>query len=112
MSRSERVKGAAFEREIATYLSERLGRVVKRKLGQARDSGDDIQVGRFRIECKRRAAIAVYQWLKQCITAADESDIPVVIARADGQDAIAILRLDDLVPLIAGELGPSDEVTP
>ena len=58
MSAYQRRRGAGFEREISGYLSERLGRVVKRKLGQARDSGDDIQVGRFRIECKRRASIA------------------------------------------------------
>ena len=107
MSAYERRRGANFEREVSGYLSERLGRVVKRKLGQARDSGDDIQVGRFRIECKRRASIAAYAWLEQCIDACG-SDIPVVIARADGQEPIAILRLDDLVPLIAGELGPGE----
>ena len=107
MSAYQRRRGAGFEREISGYLSERLGRVVKRKLGQARDSGDDIQVGRFRIECKRRASIAAYAWLEQCIEACG-NDIPVVIARADGQEPIAILRLDDLVPLIAGELGPAE----
>ena len=47
----------------------------------------------------------MYAWLEQCAEAAGERDIPVVIARADGKEAIAIMRLDDLVPLIAGELG-------
>ena len=105
MSAYERRKGASFEREISAYLSERLGFVVKRKLGQARDAGDDIQVGRFRIECKRRTRIAAYEWLDQCAAASNGAqDIPIVIARADGEDAIAIIRLADLVPLIAGEL--------
>lgn len=107
MSASERRKGARFEVEIATYLSERLGRIVKRKLGQERDSGDDIEVGKFRIECKRRANIAVYPWLEQVDRACAVTvggGIPVVVARADGKEPIAILRLDDLVPLIAGEL--------
>ena len=107
MSAYQRRKGQGFEREISGYLSERLGRVVKRKLGQARDSGDDIQVGKFRIECKRRASLAVYAWLEQCIAACG-TDVPIVIARGDGKEAIAILRLDDLVPLIAGELGEGD----
>jgi Holliday junction resolvase len=105
MSAYQRTKGAGFEREISAYLSEELGRVVKRKLGQARDSGDDIQVGKFRIECKRRASLSVYAWLEQCAKACG-TDTPVVIARADGQPAIAIMLLTDLVPLIRGELGP------
>ncbi len=106
MSRYERERGAAFEREVAGILTEHLGVAVRRKLGQARDGGDDIQVGRFRIECKRRQRIAVYQWLEQCTVAAGERDIPVVVARADGEAAIAVLALADLLPLIAGEMGP------
>ena len=105
MSAYQRRKGATFEREIAAYLSDRLGRVVQRKLGQARDSGDDIQVGPFRIECKRRAALSVYPWLDQCLAAAGDGDIPIVVARGDGREALAIMRLEDLVPLLAGELG-------
>ena len=72
---------------------------------------DDIEIGKFCIECKRRATIAVYAWLEQCEAATNgEREIPVVVARADGKEAIAILRLADLVPLIAGELG--DGATP
>ena len=104
MGKSQRVKGATFEREIAGYLSERLGRVVKRKLEQARDGGDDIQVGRFRIECKRRKRLGFYAWMDQALAACASGDIPVVIARGDGHDAVALIFLDDLTPLIAGEL--------
>ena len=42
MGRLQRNRGATTEREIANYLTEQLGTVVKRKLGQARDSGEDI----------------------------------------------------------------------
>lgn len=108
MSAYQRRKGATFEREIATYLSEHLRRIVRRKLGQARDGGDDIEVGRFRIECKRRASLSVYAWLDQCAAAAGERDVPVVIARGDGREPLAILRLEDLVPLLAGELGDTE----
>jgi hypothetical protein len=44
--KSSRDKGARGEREFAELLSNELGQVVKRKLGQARDGGDDISVGR------------------------------------------------------------------
>ena len=42
--RAARNKGAAAERELASMLSNELGVVVKRKLGQAREGGDDIQI--------------------------------------------------------------------
>ena len=57
--RMSRNKGAAAERELAALLTNELGFVVKRKLGQARDSGDDVQVGRFRIESKRTETVSV-----------------------------------------------------
>ena len=104
MGRSERAKGAAFEREVAGYLSEHLGRVVKRKLEQARDGGDDIQVGKFRMECKRRKRLGFYAWMDQALKACETGDIPIVIARGDGHDAVALIFLDDLTPMLAGEL--------
>lgn len=106
MSGYQRRKGAEFEREVATYLSDRLGLIVRRKLGQARDGGDDIQIGQFRIEVKRRHSLAFMAWLEQCIACSKQGEIPVVVARADGKEPVAIMRLADIVPLIAGELGP------
>jgi len=102
MGTYERNRGASFEREIATFLSDRLGQVVKRKLGQARDAGDDIAVGPFRIECKRRGRLQFYKWLEQCEAATmnDAEQIPVVVARADAKAAVAILLLEDFVKLM------------
>lgn len=106
MSKMQRTKGAQFERETAATLSAELGTVVKRKLGQARDGGDDMEAGPFRIECKRRAGIAVYEWLEQCAAAAQPGQVPIVIARADRKaDSIVILRLTDFIPLMRGEMG-------
>jgi Holliday junction resolvase len=65
--KTSRNKGARGEREFAEMLSNELGQVVKRKLGQARDGGDDIQVGRFRIEVKRREKLAIEAWCKQVV---------------------------------------------
>lgn len=76
MSRSQRKKGASFERTFANYLAERLGRVVKRNIGQARDGGDDITVGPFRIGCKARARIASLAWLEQAQKGCRHGDKP------------------------------------
>lgn len=106
MSKSQRNKGAGFEREIAGILTDALGTVVKRNLAQSRGGateGSDITIGPFAIECKRRASIAVYDWLDQASRDAGDK-IPLVVARADGRRPILIMDLQAAMPLIAGEL--------
>jgi hypothetical protein len=103
--RRNRTKGAEFEREVAARLSEILGVIVKRKLGAARDGGDDIQVGPYSIECKRRKATAVDDWMRQAEeNAAKTGRIPVVVTRADRREAIYCMRERDFVMLFQGEL--------
>ena len=58
MSKYQRTKGAGYEREIVTALRETLGVDARRNLSQTRDSGADILLGKFVIECKRRASIS------------------------------------------------------
>ena len=106
MSVMQRNKGANYEREVANILADYLGIVVNRQLGQSRDGGYDLtQIGKFKIECKRRASIAVYEWLDQCDKCCTGHDVPIVIARADAKESIVILRLTDFLPLLSGELG-------
>jgi Holliday junction resolvase len=104
--RASRNKGAAAEREFCAVLSEHLGAVVKRKLGQARDSGDDVQVQRFRFEVKRRETLSLPAWCRQVELACkgDPEAIPVVAYRQNGQPWRVVLRLEDFLPLMAGEL--------
>ena len=104
MGASQRRKGAAGERELANLLSEQLGWVCKRNIGQARDGGDDITTGRFRWEVKRRKGIAVHEWVEQAVRASGPSDIPVVACRGDGKGWPVVMRLEDALPLIRGEL--------
>lgn len=106
MSKSQRNKGAGFEREVAGILSDALGTVVKRNLAQSRggaSEGPDITVGPFAIECKRRASIAVYDWLDQAARDAGDK-VPIVVARADGRKPIVIMSLDAAIPMIRGEI--------
>jgi Holliday junction resolvase len=63
--RMARNKGARGENELAGILTDELGFEVKRKLGQARDGGDDIQIGKYRIEVKRREALRLDDWCQQ-----------------------------------------------
>lgn len=107
MSRSQRDKGAGYEREIANDLKLSWGRPVARELGQARDAGCDIKVLPFYIECKRRHSLAVYAWLDQAVVAASAvpyARYPVVIARADQRESVVIMRYADWKELAAGEL--------
>lgn len=96
MGRSQRVKGATFERDIANALG------AKRNIGQARDGGDDITLGRYRIECKRRKRLGTVQaWLAQAQAAcAQAGDIPIVVAREDHGEALVIMRFTDAMPLL------------
>lgn len=102
--RMSRNKGAAAERELAEILSKELGFVVKRKLGQARDSGDDIQVQRYRIEAKRRETLALPAWCRQIETHCQPGEVPVVAYRQNGQPWRVVLKLEDFLPLLRGDL--------
>jgi Holliday junction resolvase len=104
VSKSQRDKGAAAEREVAAILSESMGVKVTRKLGQARDGGDDIQVGRYRLEVKRREALSIDAWCEQVEACCEPQDVPVVVYRRNGKPWRVVLRLDDFIPLMRGEL--------
>lgn len=102
--RGARNKGAAGERELAALLSEHLGFVVKRNLGQARDGADDLTVQQFRIEVKRRERLEVDKWSEQVEACAQAGEVPVVAYRRNGQPWRVCLRLDDFIPLMRDAL--------
>lgn len=103
MGKAQRTKGAAGEREACHWLSERLGTVVRRQIGQARDGGADIHLGSFRLEIKRRKGIAMHEWVEQA-EAACEGHTPVVMCRGDGKDWLIVMRAEDAIKLIQGEI--------
>lgn len=84
MGALQRNRGAGYEREICSVLSAHFGIPLGRKLGQARDSGNDIDLGPLVIECKRRRSLAFGQWYAQAVKATPAGKIPAVIARQDG----------------------------
>src|SRR5208282_3248668 len=105
MSKSQRTKGAGGERELCGILSDALGQVVKRKLGQARDSGNDIDVRPFSIEVKRRKRIALlYEAIRQANAHLFSDEMAVVAVRADDKPWLMVMYLDDWIKLAREEI--------
>jgi len=114
VGRSQRTKGAVFEREIRDHFSAAYGQKFERNIGQARDGGNDLDVGPLCVEVKRRKTLGtVYAWLQQAVAAVPafvqrtghEHPIPVVVARQDADTSpLVILRLSDFLALTRDEI--------
>lgn len=102
--RGKRNKGAAGERELAALLSDHLGFVVKRNLGQARDGADDLTVAQFRIEVKRQERLQVDKWSEQVEACAQPGEVPVLMYRRNGQPWRVCLRLEHFIPMMRDQL--------
>jgi hypothetical protein len=92
-----RRKGSAFEREVCALLEVYAeGKKYRRKLGQAREGGNDIDDPPYRIECKRRKKLGtVMGWLAQAQLGSEAGEVPVVIAREDNGRHIVIMYASD-----------------
>lgn len=102
--RASRNKGNAAERELAALLSDELGYPIKRKLGQARDGGDDIQFEHYRLEVKRREALRLDDWCQQIEAAAGPGEWPVVVYRRNGQPWRAVVPIELLIKAMREKL--------
>jgi len=102
--RASRNKGATAERELAAMLSDELGFPIKRKLGQAREGGDDIQVQNYRLEVKRREKLAIDAWCKQVEDVAGPGEWPVVVFRRSGQKWRAVVPIELLIKAMREKL--------
>lgn len=110
----QRTKGATFEREVRDHFSAAYGRKFDRNIGQARDGGNDLDIGPLCVEVKRRKTLGtVYAWLQQAIAAVpaflqrtgESHAIPIVVARQDADTApLVILRLTDFLALTRDEI--------
>lgn len=99
-----RERGRKFEIEIGKAFSDAYGREFKRKLGQARDSGNDIDVGPFVIECKRTRRLGfLAKWMQQAVDAVDlrkePYTVPIVISREDQGNPLVTMHLCDFLDL-------------
>lgn len=101
MSKKQRNKGAAGEREVCHLIADKTGINVSRQLEQARDGGGDIKALGLNIEVKRRMRIGnIYDWMEQSKNACKENEKPVVFCRADRKDWLVVLSADDFLDII------------
>lgn len=98
--KSSRRRGAQAERELAAILSGELGIVIKRNLGQAREGGDDITIGQFRIEAKRQEKIQIEAWWEQVKAATGPGEIPVLAFRRSRNPWKVVLDLGDFIRMM------------
>jgi hypothetical protein len=107
-------KGASYEREVCHWLAENLNVHTKRLLGQARDSGADIETEHFLIEAKRRENIDLYEWWSQVMRAKKEHPnkdiIPVVAFRQNNKQTEWLIPADLLPNVDRGYLRVSSLV--
>lgn len=82
-----------------------LGTTAKRRLGQAREGGHDIDIDLPLVtEVKRRKGpLAVMKWLKQADDSSKEGK-SLVVARSDGERFVAVQYFDDWLEIYAGYL--------
>jgi hypothetical protein len=108
LGKSQRNKGASYEREVMQKFSDFFGRSFKRNIGQARDGGNDGDVGPLVVECKRRKSLKTLMgWYEQAKAAAVRMPsgtgplgrIPVVVMRQDAGESMVMLTLDDFLSL-------------
>ena len=97
MSKLQRTKGAEGERDVCHVFSKLFRRKITRTLGQARDSGSDVDAGPLMVEVKRRQKVALlYSALQQAISVSRPDQFPAVAIRADGKPWLLVVRLEDL----------------
>ncbi len=90
---------------MSNALTSALGHKIVRNIGQARDGGNDITIGQFRIECKRRKTLGTFEmWMKQAEDSCSLGDTPMVVMRSDGGESYISLKLEDFVREFGAEM--------
>ena len=102
MSAMQRRKGASTERELFALLSDLLGYVVRRNIGQARAGGaDGLDVAGWAIECKRCERLELAAWWAQAMRQAEATGRkPVLFYRQSRQPWSAVVDAAELAPAV------------
>lgn len=99
--RGARVKGAAFERQLAKYFTDNTKLEAKRGIGQTRSGGaevSDVDMEIIHIEAKRHKRCNIKAALKQAVNDASvNGKIPVAITKDDREKILCTMHLDDWI---------------
>lgn len=108
-----RLKGAAFERKLAKYITDNTSLEAKRGIGQTRSGGaevSDVDIPIFHIEAKRHKRCNIKAALKQAIEDANiNGKIPVAITKDDREEILCTMRLDDWIHLFNAYINTCDK---
>ncbi len=111
MAINSRRKGAAGEREFASYLREQgwlKARRTQQYAGNPEGGSGDVVCGNFpfHVEVKRCQQVKPEEWMRQAKGDAPEGKIPAVFFRRNGEKKwLAIVQADDLCE-IARHIAP------
>jgi Holliday junction resolvase len=104
MALAERRKGATGEREVVDILKA-AGWPYARRTHDGREQAlrGDIALGPegVHLECKRTEKASVWAWWGQASSDAGVAAIPVVAFRRSRSPWLALIELDELLPLLA-----------
>lgn len=93
-------KGERGEREVCGIITRITGEPCKRKLGQARDSGGDVDWGPFLLEVKARQTVSMPAWQEQVRIAANASgQVPAVVWRRKGEEFWIAVPFEEFISM-------------
>ena len=105
IGRSSRQRGQSAERELCALLNDALGTHVKRNLGQERDSGADITLGKYGIQVKYVKALNISKaWEQACIDSEVSGLEPLVAHRKPGEHWKVTMDVEEFVRLVRESL--------
>jgi len=108
MSRTEREKGARFEREVADIFGTRRISVQ----GRSDVEHADVAHKYLWLQCKRRARLSIYAWWEETKQAAEEaSKMPVLVVRQDRGEALVVIDAKTFAKIMAGLDNPMEDAS-
>jgi len=99
--KAARSKGQRGERAVCAILEQITGVPHKRNLGQARDSGCDIDFGPFLLEAKHQERLKMPEWQQQVIEAAKPvGKIPAIVFKRNAEPFWVALPFAEFVTMV------------
>lgn len=101
MSKAQREKGKAGERELAALFREYgfNARRTSQYCGQTGDASDVIGLPGFHVECKRCETTKIHEWMAQAKRDAKPELIPAVFHRRSREKWLVTMQAEDLLRL-------------
>lgn len=99
MGKSQKDKGARFERLIAKDIGARRGQVFNGEDDVV--TSPDSPYDRYHIECKHQETTKIHDWMRQSIEAA-KGKMPIVVHKRNRDDILVTMLWEDFKKLNEG----------